>query len=48
MIVEYDRRTGPKLREVLEDNYKQMVERDQRLGVYFPKILRPTLREERT
>ena len=29
------------LREVLEENYNQMVDRDQRLKVYFPKIPRP-------
>ena len=29
LITEFDRRTGPRLRQVLEDTYKQMVDRDQ-------------------
>lgn len=44
LIMEYDQRTGPMLREVLEENYKQMVDRDQRLKVSFPKIPRPTFK----
>ena len=44
LIVEYDRRTGPMLREVLENNYNQTVDRDQRMKVYFPKVPRPTFK----
>ena len=44
LIVEYDRRRGPLLREVLEDKYNQMIERDQRLKRSFPKIPRPTFK----
>ena len=42
LITEFDRRTGPRLKQVLEDNYNQMVDRDQRLEGYFPNIPKPT------
>ena len=42
LIVEYDRRSSPALASVLENNYQQMVSKDQRLGRIFPKPPKPT------
>ena len=44
LIVEYDRRSSPALAAVLENNYQQMVNKDQRLGRIFPKPPKPTYR----
>ena len=42
LITEYDRRSSPALGGILEDNYHQMVSKDQRLGRMFPKPPCPT------
>ena len=44
LIVEYDRRSSPALAAVLENNYQQMVARDQRLGRIFPNKPKPAFR----
>ena len=42
LIVEYDRRSSPPVRDILESNYMGMVARDKRMGKTFPSIPRPT------
>ena len=41
-ITEFDRRTGPRLKQVLEDNYNQLVDRDCTMKGYFPNKPTPT------
>ena len=43
LIVEYDRRSSPPVKEILESNYMGMVARDKRTGKTFPNIPRPTI-----
>ena len=42
IIVQYDRRSSPPVKEILESNYMGMVARDKRTGKTFPNIPRPT------
>ena len=44
LIVEYDRRSSPALKTVLENNYQQMVARDQRLGRIFTNMPKPAFK----
>ena len=44
LIVEYDRRSSPALSAVLQNNYQQMVGKDQRLGRIFPNVPKPAFR----
>ena len=42
LIVQYDRRSSPPVRKILESNYMGMVARDKRMDKIFPCIPRPT------
>ena len=44
LIVEWDRRSSPALSSILEANYREMVDRDQRLGRLFPKVPKPAFK----
>ena len=44
LIIEYDRRTGHIFKEALENNYRQMIEEDQRMKTYFPVAPKPTFK----
>ena len=41
LIVQYDRRSSPPVRKILESNYMGMVARDKRMDKIFPCIPRP-------
>ena len=48
LIVEWDHRSSPALGNILNNNYQQMVGRDQRLGRTFPKVPKPAFKRGKT